>query len=101
MTLTWYVIFSDPDPLGDVSRRRDRFLYSALMRLRPGFRHCYAMRRAEKFEGWIIINPVSSGVDVQEVDDQNLTVAGHTFSSYAQFVDAMVAAGRAAPKKRA
>jgi hypothetical protein len=95
MTLTWYVIFSDPDPLGDVSRRRDRFLYSALMRLRPGFRHCYAMRRAEKFEGWIIINPVSSGVDVQEVDDQNLTVAGHTFSSYAQFVDAMVAAGRA------
>ncbi len=63
-----------------------------LMKLKPGFRHCYAMRRAEKFYGWIIINPISSGVDVQEVDDHKISVAGHTFTNYAHFVDAMAEA---------
>jgi hypothetical protein len=53
------------------------------------------MRRAEKSVRWIIINPGSSGVDIQEVDDHRMTVVGHTFTNYAHFMDAMVAARQA------
>ena len=92
---TWFIIFSDPDPLGEKAGWLDRLFYRLLGCFKPGFRHCYAMRRAEKFDGWLIINPVSSGIDVQEVDDNKMTVGGQEFGSYGHFVESVVQSGQA------
>jgi len=89
MTDKWLVIFCDPDPLTGVATRFDRFVYWLLIRfLKPGFRHCYAMRRANNFEGWLILNVTSDRAHVLEVaDTQIIHMGGRTFDNYTDFVD--------------
>jgi hypothetical protein len=64
MAETWTLIFSDPGPLAADAMRRDRVLYWGLRRLKPGFRHVFAMRPAERFAGWIVANWHSGRLDV-------------------------------------
>ncbi len=67
----WFIVFCDPmqNVTGPgLAYRRNRFLKSLLVRcLRPGFRHCFAVRPAHHFDGWIIMNPHSACMDVLEL----------------------------------
>ena len=65
----WLVVFCDPEPMDrTTAKRRDRFLYWFLTKfLRPGFRHVYMMRPAHGFDGWVVVNPHSTCIDVMEV----------------------------------
>lgn len=97
----WLVVFSDPDPIvGEAwvrAKRRDRVLYRLLRWLKPGFRHCWAMKRAEHFNGWLVLNVVSGGVSVFEVRDGSAVhvpdgdgpLAGRAFVDYHDFLMAM------------
>lgn len=68
MTPHWLLIFCDPEPLEDDAPRRDRLLNWALHRfLKPGFRHVYALRRAQGFDGWLVVNPHAACLDLLEV----------------------------------
>ncbi len=65
----WLVAFCDPEPPPRAARWRDRLLYRALCALlRPGFRHCYAMRRAYG-GGWVLFNPHSARTDILDLPD--------------------------------
>jgi len=91
----WLVVFCDPDPLADHVTRMDRFIYWFLTTfLKQGFRHCYVMRRAHHFSGWMIFNTGSNRTDVLEVPDyQPIDVGGVNFDSYTDYVDAAELSG--------
>ena len=117
----WLVVFSEPDPIlpGDwrAAKRRDRVLYRLLRWLKPGFRHVWAMKRAEHFNGWLALNTTSNGVHLFEIADhvavhvpddwgedmgegegpgnemQRGPLAGRTFVDYHDFLMAMEDAG--------
>jgi|GEM_PF-1484233 len=105
----WLVVFSDPEPiLADDWRRvklRDRVLYRLLGLLKPGFRHVWAMRRAENFNGWVVLNVGSGGVALFEVRDGSPVdipgalgdgpLAGRHFVDYHDLMMAMDDAGLA------
>lgn len=63
----WFVVFCDPEPPKGPQPRRNRLLLWLLGRLRPGFRHCYAVRPLELGRGWLLFNPMSLGTDVLEI----------------------------------
>jgi len=99
----WMVVFSDTDPLDAQAGRRDRALAWLLRRLKPGFRHVWALKRAEHFNGWVALNATSCGVHVFEVADGSPVqipsgkgvLAGQTFADYHAFLMAMDDAGLA------
>ncbi len=96
----WWVVFSDPDPIAPEDwpriKRRDRVLYRLLGLLKPGFRHVWAMKRAENFSGWLLLNVLSGGVQVCEVADGTpVHVGGRAFADYHDFLLATEAAGLA------
>jgi len=95
MTDKWLVIFCDPDPLTDTATPMDKFIYRVLTTfLKPGFRHCYAMRRGHYFQGWMVLNTSSDRTHVLEVpDSQPVDMGGVTFDSYTDLVDAAEQAG--------
>ena len=87
MTDTWTLVFSDPEPLAADATRRDRVLYGFLRRLRPGFRHVYAMRPAGRFKGWIVANWHSGRLDLIEVPaDEPVDIGPHRFESYGAYI---------------
>lgn len=68
MAQDWLLVFCDPEPLGADAKFRDKVLYWFLNRfLKPGFRHVFALRPAEGFEGWIVVNPHATCIDLLEV----------------------------------
>ncbi len=96
----WLVVFSDLDPIPPEDwlrvKRRDRVLYRLLGLLKPGFRHVWAMKRAEYFNGWLVLNVLSGGVHVFEVADATpVHVGGRSFADYHAFLRAMEGTGRA------
>lgn len=90
----WTLVFSEPEPIGANPSRRDRLLYWILRRLKPGFRHVFAMRRAASGDGWLIVNWHSGRLDVIETAGP-IRVGKQTFADYGAFVGAMEAAGLA------
>lgn len=63
----WIVAFCDPEPLPPGAPLRNRVLTRALRTLlKPGFRHCYAMRPLALADGWLVFNPHSLCIDVWE-----------------------------------
>lgn len=90
----WTLVFSEPEPLGPHPSRRDKLLYWILRRLKPGFRHVFAMRRLARADGWLIVNWHSGRLDVIETAGP-IAVGGRTFEDYGAFVAAMEAAGLA------
>jgi hypothetical protein len=72
-TTRWWVVFSDLEPAieGDEVAEPDRLGRAVRWALRtflkPGFRHVFCMRRAENFDGWVIIDPTLSVLRVIEV----------------------------------
>jgi hypothetical protein len=84
--VAWLVAFCDPEPLAVDAPWRDRLLHRFLCALlRPGFRHCYAMRPA-RGGGWLLFNPHSARTDILDLPD----------GAYAAYVLAEAAAGRGA-----
>ncbi len=83
--MAWLVAFCDSEPLAADARPRDRLLHWGLRALRPGFRHCYALRPA-RGGGWLLFNPHSARTDILELPD----------GAYAAQVLAEAAAGRGA-----
>lgn len=63
----WLLVFCDAAPLPAGAGWKERLLYWGLDRLAPGFRHVFALREADAFDGWIMVNPHSGGLDVVEV----------------------------------
>ena len=66
----WIIVFQSMEPesafppgdrVGKVLRRLLRRI------LRRGFQHVFAMRRADHFDGWIMVNMRGSGLDVIEI----------------------------------
>jgi len=67
----WIVAFCDPPPLPPGSPWRNRLLYRLLTGLlKPGFRHCYALRPLHLADGWLLFNPHSACTDVLELRGQ-------------------------------
>ncbi|MGE4528115.1 MAG: hypothetical protein AB7D00_07085 [Rhodospirillaceae bacterium] len=67
----WTVAFCDPPPLPPGSPWRNRLLYRLLTTLlKPGFRHCYALRPLHLAEGWLLFNPHSACTDILELRGQ-------------------------------
>ncbi len=67
----WFVAFCDPDQPPRGAPWRDRLLTWALRAgLKPGFRHCYALRRG-RAGGWILFNPHSARTDILEFPDDS------------------------------
>ncbi len=64
---TWTIVFSDLEPLPPSAAWSARALYAGLRLLRPGFRHCFAIRPAEAFAGWIVANPGGGGLDILDL----------------------------------
>ena len=64
------VVFSEADPLDDDATWRDRWAARVLSRLKPGFRHCFVMWRAENFPGWIVINNHAARYEAIEQPDR-------------------------------
>lgn len=94
MTTKWIILFCDPDPLTGGEGWRERLLYRMLGWLRPGFRHCWAMRRADAFAGWVVVNPTSARLDIFDVCDGEVIECGdRTFTGYDAFLDDSVARG--------
>ena len=85
---TWLVVFSDPDPLDAGAGRKERFIDGCLKRfLKPGFRHCFALRRAEAFDGWVLVNWGLGRVVVREVPaDEPVVIRGERFGSYLEYL---------------
>ncbi|MBN2752620.1 MAG: hypothetical protein JXQ84_07915 [Rhodospirillaceae bacterium] len=64
----WFVVFCDPEPLPTGSPYRNRILLWMLQALlKPGFRHCYALRPLHMADGWLLFNPHSACTDVLEL----------------------------------
>lgn len=63
----WLLVFCDPPPLPSGAGWKERLLYRGLQLLRPGFRHVFAVREADAFDGWVVVNPHSGSIDVVEV----------------------------------
>jgi hypothetical protein len=63
----WLLVFCDPPPCPEDVGWKERLLYRGLQLLRPGFRHVFAVREAEAFDGWVVVNPHSGSLDVVEV----------------------------------
>ena len=81
----WFAVFCDPEPTPTDAPLRNRVLSRGLRALlKPGFRHCYAMRRMHTAHGWLVFNPHSGCTDVLELP-------GETF---AEHLAAEVEAGR-------
>lgn len=63
--IPWFVVFSDSEWLrAEPEGRVERAVHWGMGRLKPGFRHVFAMRPAESFEGWIVVNPGINGLFV-------------------------------------
>jgi hypothetical protein len=83
----WFAVFCDPEPTPPAAPLRNRILSAALRALlKPGFRHCYAMRRMHAAPGWLVFNPHSACTDVLELLGE----------SFAEHVAAEAGAGRCA-----
>ena len=83
----WFAVFCDPEPTPPAAPWRNRALSAALRALlKPGFRHCYAMRRMHAAEGWVVFNPHSACTDVLELPGE----------AFAERVAAEAEAGRCA-----
>lgn len=67
MPVQWLLVFCDPPPCPEGAGWRERLLYRGLSLLRPGFRHVFAVRPSEAFDGWVMVNPHSGSLDVVEV----------------------------------
>jgi len=72
--LSWRVVFCDPEPVDpDRDGWWERLFHRLLCLLKPGFRHCFLMRRltadAGGSGGWLIVNPHSARLDILEVAD--------------------------------
>jgi len=64
----WFVVFTDPEGVGGNARWRDRALHWALCTfLRPGYRHCFAMRPMHSSDSWLVVNVHSACTDVLEL----------------------------------
>lgn len=67
MPVRWLLVFCDPPPCPDGAGWRERLACMALGWLRPGFRHVFALREAEAFDGWVLVNSHFGSLDVIEV----------------------------------
>lgn len=90
----WRLVFCDPEPIdGDSASCRERLFDRVLRLLKPGFRHCFLMRRmtAERGapSGWLVVNPHAARMDILEVVDDGDGVGG-----YGAYVDHLARAGR-------
>lgn len=56
----WLVAFTDHRPGAGAPSWRNRLLEVLLSCLRPGFRHCLALRRVPT--GWLVVDPLSDGL---------------------------------------
>jgi len=81
----WIIVFCDAPPLRPGSPWRNRALCWLLRTLlKPGFRHCYAVRPMHLADGWLLFNPHSACTDILETSGPGL----------AAYLDAEAAAGR-------
>ncbi len=92
--LSWRLVFCDPEPLDAGSNGwRERLFHRLLCLMKPGFRHCFLMRRstadADGPGGWLIVNPHAARLDIFEVAD----TAGRE-SGYGAYLDRLARAGR-------
>jgi hypothetical protein len=75
--MRWTLVFTDLPPVEGELDRRTRLALWVARRLRPGFRHVYALRPAERFEGWVAVNPMRDGLAVLELPlDQAVSWTG-------------------------
>lgn len=93
------VIFCDLDPLDEGTRWRHRAVHWMLNKcLKPGFRHCFVMRRAESFDGWLILNVTAERFELIEIPQRERTrVPGDPpveFEHYGAMVAWMVETGQ-------
>jgi hypothetical protein len=68
----WFAVFCDPEPTPIGAPLRNRLLSRGLRALlKPGFRHCYAMRRMHTARGWLVFNPHSACADILELPGED------------------------------
>lgn len=63
----WLLVFCDPPPWRGVDGWLERLACFVMARLRPGFRHVFAVRESEAFDGFVVVNPHFGNLDLMEV----------------------------------
>lgn len=92
--IQWRLVFCDPEPLDGLQDRwAERLFYHLLGVLKPGFRHCFLMRRIDRPEigsgkEWLIVNPHGARLDIFTAED-----GGPGDVGYGAYIDGLVRSG--------
>lgn len=65
----WCVVFQNMEKPEYSAPCKEKLIYWFIKKLRPGFQHVCAFRKAEQFQGWIKIDSYSCGIAIEEITD--------------------------------